>query len=132
METLIEVQDLHKRYIMGNEEVNALDGVSLTIARGEYLAIMGASGSGKSTLMNLIGCLDTPSTGRYWLNHRLVSDLDDDELALSSGKLVRAMAGSVGKLHHLKSPPRHFAPFGGRNPAVDQRQFDVVQDVGAR
>jgi putative ABC transport system ATP-binding protein len=66
---------------MGTEEVHALRGVRMRINRGEYVAIMGPSGSGKSTLMNLIGCLDTPTRGRYWLNGNLVSELDDDELA---------------------------------------------------
>ncbi len=72
---------LWKTYQMGAEEVHALRGVALRINRGEYVAIMGPSGSGKSTLMNLIGCLDTPTRGRYWLNGNLVSELDDDELA---------------------------------------------------
>jgi putative ABC transport system ATP-binding protein len=72
---------LWKTYQMGAEEVQALRGVALRINRGEYVAIMGPSGSGKSTLMNLIGCLVTPTRGRYWLNGNLVSELDDDELA---------------------------------------------------
>jgi putative ABC transport system ATP-binding protein len=66
---------------MGSTEVHALQGVSFSIKRNEYVAIMGPSGSGKSTLMNLIGCLDTPTKGQYWLNGRLVSEMDDDELA---------------------------------------------------
>ncbi|MFN2421747.1 MAG: ABC transporter ATP-binding protein, partial [Gemmatimonadota bacterium] len=66
---------------MGIERIHALDGVDLDIDRNEYVAIMGPSGSGKSTLMNLLGCLDTPTSGEYWLNDRKVSDLDDDELA---------------------------------------------------
>src|SRR5579885_2604896 len=78
---LIETRDLWKTYVMGSEEIHALRGVSLDIERGEYVAIMGPSGSGKSTLMNLIGCLDTPTKGSYWLAGRLVSQLDDDELA---------------------------------------------------
>jgi putative ABC transport system ATP-binding protein len=78
---IICTQDLWKTYQMGAEQVHALRGVSMTIHRGEYVAIMGPSGSGKSTLMNLIGCLDTPTKGRYWLNGNLVSELDDDELA---------------------------------------------------
>jgi putative ABC transport system ATP-binding protein len=78
---LIETQDLWKTYVMGAEEIHALRGVNLSIDRGEYVAIMGPSGSGKSTLMNLIGCLDTPSKGSYLLNGKLVSQMNDDELA---------------------------------------------------
>ena len=78
---LIEIEDLWKTYQMGSEEIHALRGVSFKIMRGSYVAIMGPSGSGKSTMMNLIGCLDTPSKGKYLLNTRLVSDMDDDELA---------------------------------------------------
>jgi len=78
---LIQIEDLWKTYQMGTEEIHALRGVTFQIRKGEYLAIMGPSGSGKSTMMNLIGCLDTPSKGRYFLNTRLVSDMDDDELA---------------------------------------------------
>ena len=78
---VIRTDDLWKTYVMGSEEVHALRGVSFEVQRGEYLAIMGPSGSGKSTMMNLIGCLDTPSSGQYWLNGKLVSEMDDDELA---------------------------------------------------
>ena len=78
---IICTDELWKTYQMGTEEVHALRGVRMRINRGEYVAIMGPSGSGKSTLMNLIGCLDTPTRGRYWLNGNLVSELDDDELA---------------------------------------------------
>jgi putative ABC transport system ATP-binding protein len=78
---LIQVRGLKKIYWMGSEEIHALDGVDLDIRRGEYVAIMGPSGSGKSTLMNLLGCLDSPTSGEYWLNDRQVSRLDDDELA---------------------------------------------------
>lgn len=78
---LIETKDLWKTYQMGSEQVNALQGVTLQIERGEFVAIVGPSGSGKSTLMNLIGCLDTPSSGEYYLNSRRVSQMNDDELA---------------------------------------------------
>ena len=78
---LIETRDLWKTYVMGEEEIHALRGVSIQIERGEYVAIMGPSGSGKSTLMNLIGCLDTPTRGSYFLNGKLVSEMNDNELA---------------------------------------------------
>ena len=86
---IICAEDLWKTYDMGSEQqVHALRGVNLRIERNEYVAIMGPSGSGKSTLMNLIGCLDTPSKGRYWLNNQLVSELDDDELARIRNKEI--------------------------------------------
>jgi putative ABC transport system ATP-binding protein len=78
---LISMRDLWKTYDMGAEKVHALHGVSFEVTRGDYLAITGPSGSGKSTLMNLIGCLDTPSQGEYWLNGKNVAEMDDDDLA---------------------------------------------------
>ena len=78
---VIDIDNITKHYVMGEETVHALRGVSLQIRRGEYLAIMGPSGSGKSTLMNMLGCLDTPSSGRYFFNGKDVSAMDDDELA---------------------------------------------------
>jgi putative ABC transport system ATP-binding protein len=78
---MIKIEDLWKTYQMGAEEIHALRGVTFEIHKASYVAIMGPSGSGKSTMMNLIGCLDTPSKGNYFLNKRLVSDMDDDELA---------------------------------------------------
>jgi putative ABC transport system ATP-binding protein len=78
---VIRTWDLRKTYVMGDQEIHAVSGVDIQIRRGEYVAIMGPSGSGKSTLMNLIGCLDTPTSGLYYLNGKLVSDMDDDELA---------------------------------------------------
>ena len=86
---VIFTEDLWKTYDMGSEQqVQALRGVDIRINRNEYVAIMGPSGSGKSTLMNLIGCLDTPTKGRYWLNEQLVSELDDDELARIRNKEI--------------------------------------------
>jgi putative ABC transport system ATP-binding protein len=88
-EDVIVVEDLWRTYDMGSEQqVQALRGVSLRIRHNEYVAIMGPSGSGKSTLMNLIGCLDTPSRGKYWLNGQLVSELDDDQLARIRNKEI--------------------------------------------
>jgi putative ABC transport system ATP-binding protein len=85
---VIKTEDLAKVYEMGAEQVRALNGVDLQIRKGEYVAIMGPSGSGKSTLMNLIGCLDSPSSGKYWLAGRLVSELDDDDLAFIRNKEI--------------------------------------------
>jgi len=85
---LIKTDNLWKTYEMGTEEIHALAGVSFTVDKNEYLAIMGPSGSGKSTLMNLIGCLDTPTQGQYWINGRLVSDMNDDELAYIRNKEI--------------------------------------------
>jgi len=87
-EVLMHIEDLWKTYVMGSEEVHALRGASFKIYRGSYVAIMGPSGSGKSTLMNLIGCLDTPTKGIYYLNNRLVSEMDDDELAYIRNKEI--------------------------------------------
>ncbi len=85
---LIKTHEIKKKYVMGKEVVHALRGVNIYIEKGEYVAIMGPSGSGKSTLMNLIGCLDTPSEGEYYLNNRRVSSLNDDELAYIRNKEI--------------------------------------------
>jgi putative ABC transport system ATP-binding protein len=85
---VIRTFDLWKTYVMGDQTINAVSGVDIEIRRGEYVAIMGPSGSGKSTLMNLIGCLDTPSAGEYYINGNLVSTLSDDELARIRNKEI--------------------------------------------
>jgi len=85
---VIRTFDLWKTYIMGDQEINAVSGVDVEIKVGEYVAIMGPSGSGKSTLMNLIGCLDTPSRGDYYINGRLVSEMNDDDLATIRNKEI--------------------------------------------
>ena len=85
---VIQTVNLWKTYLMGDQEIHAVSGVDLTIKRGEYVAIMGPSGSGKSTLMNLIGCLDTPTSGQYFINGNAVSDLSDDELARIRNKEI--------------------------------------------
>ncbi|HSE42701.1 MAG TPA: ABC transporter ATP-binding protein [Acidobacteriota bacterium] len=100
---IIKTQGLKKIYQMGEEQVRALNGVDIEINKGEYVAIMGPSGSGKSTLMNLLGCLDTPSEGEYWLNGQAVSSLTDDELAQVRNKEV----GFVFQSFHLL--PRYTA-----------------------
>src|SRR4028119_2435825 len=85
---VIRTYDLWKTYIMGDQEINAVSGCDIEIKRGEYVAIMGPSGSGKSTLMNLIGCLDTPTRGEYFINGHLVSSMSDDELARIRNKEI--------------------------------------------
>jgi putative ABC transport system ATP-binding protein len=85
---VIRTYDLWKTYIMGDQEIHAVSGVDIEIKRGEYVAIMGPSGSGKSTLMNLIGCLDTPTRGQYYINGNLVSEMSDDALARIRNKEV--------------------------------------------
>src|SRR5437868_1839837 len=131
---MICTEDLWKTYDMGSEQqVQALRGVNLRIERNEYVAIMGPSGSGKSTLMNLIGCLDTPSRGNYWLNGQLVSELDDDELARIRNKeigfvfqtfnlLARATA-----LHNVELP-LIYAGMPAEEPA--QRAREALTSVG--
>jgi len=129
---LIKTEDLWKTYEMGAEHVHALQGVSFEIRRAEYVAIMGPSGSGKSTMMNLIGCLDTPSKGLYYLNGRLVSEMNDDELAHIRNKeigfvfqtfnlLARATA-----LHNVELP----LIYNG-TPAVErkERAIKALQSV---
>src|SRR2546430_8740452 len=131
---MICTEDLWKTYDMGSEQqVHPLRGVNLRIQRNEYVAIMGPSGSGKSTLMNLIGCLDTPTKGQYWLNAQLVSELDDDELARIRNKeigfvvqtfnlLARATA-----LHNVELPLIYAgAPSDGRA----ERAKEALSAVG--
>ena len=85
---IINVKDIKKSYTVGTQEVNALRGINLSVEKGEFISIMGPSGSGKTTLMNIIGCLDTPSSGEYELNGSIVSNLEDDELARIRNKEI--------------------------------------------
>ena len=94
---LISTQNLEKKYLVGSETVFALKGINLSVKKGEFLSIMGPSGSGKTTLMNIIGCLDSPSSGSYMLNNKTVSDLSDDELA----KIRNSEIGFVFQSFHL-------------------------------
>src|SRR5271169_1863135 len=134
---VIKTEALEKTYQMGTEMVHALSGVDLEIRKGEYVAIMGPSGSGKSTLMNLIGCLDSPSAGKYWLAGRLVSDLDDDELAFIRNKeigfvfqtfnlLPRATA-----LHNVELPLIYNGTSSEERLAKAKRALEAV-DLGER
>ena len=83
---IIKTDNLKRSFQVGSEKVEALKGINLSVEKGEFLSIMGPSGSGKTTLMNIIGCLDTPSSGSYYLNNKLVNDLKDDELAFIRNK----------------------------------------------
>jgi putative ABC transport system ATP-binding protein len=130
---LIEIRDLHKVYQMGTEEVRALDGVDLEVDAGEYLAIMGPSGSGKSTLMNLIGCLDTPSSGEYVLNGRRVSGLDDAELAHIRNKEIGFVFQTFNLLARTSALANVELPLiYGRVPLKErhQRARDALVQVG--
>jgi putative ABC transport system ATP-binding protein len=133
----ILTEGLWKTYEMGGEKLHALRGIDLTIRKGEYVAIMGPSGSGKSTLMNLIGCLDTPTSGKYWLAGRLVSELDDDELAAIRNKeigfvfqtfnlLPRATA-----LHNVELPMIYNGTPSEERLARARRALEAV-DLGER
>lgn len=88
MPNIIKTTHISKVYKMGNNIVNALQDISISIEKGEYVAFMGPSGSGKSTLMNIVGCLDSPTTGEYWLNNQLVSDMTENELAVVRNKEI--------------------------------------------
>src|ERR1700722_5841132 len=134
---VIQVEDLWKTYEMGAEKLHALRGVSLEIKKGEYVAIMGPSGSGKSTLMNLIGCLDSPTKGKYWLAGKLVSELNDDELAYIRNKeigfvfqtfnlLPRATA-----LHNVELPMIYNGTPSEERLARARRALEAV-DLGER
>jgi putative ABC transport system ATP-binding protein len=107
---VIQTYDLKKTYIMGDQEINAVAGVDITIRRGEYVALMGPSGSGKSTLMNLIGCLDTPSSGDYYINGSLVSKMTDDQLAHIRNKEIGFvfqtfnLLARASSLHNVELP----------------------------
>jgi putative ABC transport system ATP-binding protein len=136
-EALIRAEDLWRTYQMGAEEIHALRGVSFTVDRGEYVAIMGPSGSGKSTLMNLIGCLDTPTKGTYVLHGKTVSAMGDDELASIRNReigfvfqtfnlLPRATA-----LHNVELPLVYAGIPRDERLAMARRSLDMV-DLGSR
>src|SRR5947199_5070294 len=117
---VIRTYDLWKTYIMGDQEIHAVSGVDIEIHRGEYVAIMGPSGSGKSTLMNLIGCLDSPTQGEYFINGRLVSSMTDDELARIRNKEIGFVFQTFNLLPRATSLHNVELPliYNGTPPAV--------------
>jgi len=123
-ETIIEISNLSKIYHVGNEEVRAVDDVSLTVSSGEYVAVMGASGSGKSTLMNLVGCLDTPTMGTYSLNGQEVASLDDDALAGIRNREIGFVFQTFNLLPRLTAAGNVELPliYGGVGPAERKRR----------
>jgi putative ABC transport system ATP-binding protein len=130
---VIDIENITKHYIMGEETVHALRGVTLQIHRNEYLAIMGPSGSGKSTLMNMLGCLDTPSSGRYEFNGRNVSEMDGDELAAIRNREIGFVFQTFNLLPRSTSLRNVELPliYAGIDPgAREERAAQALRDVG--
>jgi putative ABC transport system ATP-binding protein len=130
---VIDIENITKHYVMGEETVHALRGVSLQIRRNEYLAIMGPSGSGKSTLMNMLGCLDTPSSGRYFFNGKDVSVMNDDELAAIRNKEIGFVFQTFNLLPRSTSLRNVELPliYAGIEPEVrEEKAAHALQEVG--
>jgi putative ABC transport system ATP-binding protein len=132
MNTVIQAKDLTKTYHMGEVEVKALAGVSFTIYRGEILSIMGPSGSGKSTLMNLIGCLDRPTSGEYYLDGELVSEMKDDQLASIRNRKVGFVFQSFNLLPRATALSNVELPmrYAGLGRTRIQRAKEALSAVG--
>ncbi len=132
-ENIIELNDIAKHYAMGSVLIKALQSITLNIEKGEYVALMGPSGSGKSTLMNVIGCLDTPTHGRYLLNNQDVSNMDDSELAVIRNKEIGFIFQTFNLLPRMTalsnvSLPMIYAGMGKR--ARNDRAEEVLKAVG--
>jgi len=133
MEEVIRIENIHKHYQVGDQVVKALDGVDLRVMRHEYLAIMGPSGSGKSTMMNILGCLDTPSSGKYFLSGTDVSDMDDNELAHVRNKEIGFVFQSFNLLPRYTSLENVALPLiycGVGRAEREKRAADALVSVG--
>src|SRR6266852_1255546 len=130
---VIDIENITKDYVMGEEIVRALRGVTLQIRRNEYLAVMGPSGSGKSTLMNMLGCLDTPTSGRYEFNGRNVAEMDDDELAAIRNREIGFVFQTFNLLPRSTSLRNVELPliYAGIDPERrEERAVQTLVDVG--
>ena len=130
---VIDIENITKDYVMGEETVHALRGVTLQIRRNEYLAVMGPSGSGKSTLMNMLGCLDTPTSGRYEFNGRNVKEMDDDELAAIRNREIGFVFQTFNLLPRATSLKNVELPliYAGIDPETrEERATRALVDVG--
>jgi len=130
---VIDIENITKDYVMGEEVVRALRGVSLRIHTNEYIAVMGPSGSGKSTLMNMLGCLDTPSSGRYEFNGKNVAEMDDDELAAIRNREIGFVFQTFNLLPRSTSLRNVELPliYAGMDPdAREERATQALTDVG--
>jgi putative ABC transport system ATP-binding protein len=130
---VIDIENITKDYVMGEEIVRALRGVTLQIRRNEYLAVMGPSGSGKSTLMNMLGCLDTPTSGRYEFNGRNVADMDDDELAAIRNREIGFVFQTFNLLPRATSLRNVELPLiyaGMDRESREERATQALTDVG--
>lgn len=130
---IIETTDISKRYVMGSEVIDALKSVTMSVNRGEYVAFMGPSGSGKSTLMNIIGCLDTPTNGRYVLNNKDVSDMTDNELAEIRNKEIGFVFQTFNLLPRMSSLENVALPliYAGFNKADrTEKAMIALRNVG--
>jgi putative ABC transport system ATP-binding protein len=133
MSSVIRINEIRKRYLLGGQEINALDGVSLSIEKNEYVALMGPSGSGKSTLMNILGCLDTPSSGSYVLNGTEVSEMSDDELAHIRNKEIGFVFQTFNLLPRLSALENVALPLvyaGMGDKQRNERAKEVMAMVG--
>ena len=131
---MISLQKIHRSYHVGGQTIHALDAVDLDIAEGEFLAIMGRSGSGKSTLLNMLGCMDRPDGGRYLLDERAVSDMDDDELSAFRNRYIGFIFQSFHLLPRLTTLENVLLPrryhIDGQQPADQERAGRLLDRVG--